>query len=746
MKKVELLSPAGNMEALLQAIHAGADAVYLGGKKFGARAYASNFDNEEMTKAIKLCHLYGVKIYVTINTIIYEKEIEESLNYIKFLHENGVDALIMQDLGLISIVRQKYPNLEIHASTQAHNHNDEGLKAMRDIGITRVVLAREMSLSEINELSTNIEKEVFIHGALCISYSGCCLFSSLNGGRSGNRGECVGSCRLPYELYSNDKLINVKGEYLLSTKELCTIEHLKELLDSNITSFKIEGRMKSPEYVGYITRLYRTLIDKYYSNEEMIVSEEDLLNIKKLYNRELTKGFLFNSTNKELMNIKTPNHIGIPVGEVVSYDKDKIRIKLSYDLNQEDGIRLPNNEGMIVNMLYNEKGLLVNKIFENNIAIIDNKINLSIKGIVSKTVDSLLMKDLKNYEEKKINITIKCNLTVGKEIELILDDNEFEVIVKGQMIEKAINAPVSAERIKEQLLKLGNTPFKCFNIEINLSEEVFISIKELNELRRLATEKLIFKRENRKKEVLINDIEQLPLNNNSNDKLSINILVRDEDQLVEAINNNVDNIYITDYKLYNKYKSNKTIYYRTKRVNNVNKDFNNLNILATELGSVYKYSKNNSVVSDYYLNVVNSNTIRYFDILGVKRVTLSPELNYDSIKELMNDKYNVELVIYGKVELMVMKYCPLNLLINNDNDNCMVCRADNHYYLKDRIGNKYEVLGEDGITHIMHYKNIDMSGDLDKYKKLGIKNYRIELLSESKEEVAILINKIRRLL
>ena len=214
----ELLSPVGNKECLYAAINNGADAIYLAGTNFGARKYAKNFTNEELKEAVDYAHLYGVKVYVTVNTIIYEEEIEELLKYIDYLYQIGVDALIMQDIGMISLVRQKYPNLEIHASTQMHNHNNEGITLLKELGIKKVVLDRELSLEEIKKINVDIEKEVFIHGALCNSYSGCCLFSSMNGGRSGNRGECVQSCRLPYKLIKNNSYINTKNKYFNLSK------------------------------------------------------------------------------------------------------------------------------------------------------------------------------------------------------------------------------------------------------------------------------------------------------------------------------------------------------------------------------------------------------------------------------------------------------------------------------------------------------------------------------------------------
>ena len=254
MKKIELLAPAGNMTGLVAAIEAGADAVYIGGYAYSARSYAGNFSNEEIVEAINYAHLYGVKIYVAVNTIIYEDEIETFINYIDFLHTNNVDAIIIQDLGMLDLIRKTYPNLEIHASTQMHIHNLEGVKFAKKYGLKRVVLARETSIELIKEIKkeVDIDIEVFGHGALCVSYSGQCLMSSLIGGRSGNRGSCAGTCRLPYDLVSIDenkqKILN-QNKYLLSMKDLNTLENIGSLIEAGVDSFKIEGRMKREEYI-----------------------------------------------------------------------------------------------------------------------------------------------------------------------------------------------------------------------------------------------------------------------------------------------------------------------------------------------------------------------------------------------------------------------------------------------------------------------------------------------------------------
>ena len=311
----ELLVPVGNWESLEIAVKSGADAVYLAGKKFGARAFADNFTDTEMQDAIKYCHLYGVKIYVTVNTLVFESELEDVKKYIGFLHINGVDAVIVADIGLIAWIHDKYPNLEIHASTQVHNTNQEGIDYLTSLGVKRVVLAREMSLGEIEAIN-GVEKEVFIHGALCVCYSGQCLFSSLVMERSGNRGACAQPCRLPYKLKKDDQILELDSEYLLSPKELNTTTYFDAIMRSDIYSLKIEGRMKSSFYVGCVTRLYRTLIDSYYQTGKCVVDNDILNDLKVIFNREYTKGFLFSASNQELMNTHSPIHFGVTSGRV----------------------------------------------------------------------------------------------------------------------------------------------------------------------------------------------------------------------------------------------------------------------------------------------------------------------------------------------------------------------------------------------------------------------------------------------
>ncbi len=552
MKKIELLSPAGDLECLKMAVKCGCDAVYISGKEFGARAYAKNFTLEEIKEATKYCHLYDVKIYVTVNTLIEEEKQEEVLEYIEKLHNYGVDALIMQDLGLISITHQKFPNLEIHASTQTHNTNNESLKFLKNLGCKRAVLAREMNTQDIKKINTDIELEVFIHGALCVCYSGCCLMSSRMFGRSGNKGECAGPCRFSYDLYIDNKKQLQKDSYLLSTKELCLNKKIEKLIKLGINSLKIEGRMKSKYYVGYVTKFYRNLIDKYYNQEKLTYKEEEYKNLLKLYNREFTTGYLNNEEN--IINNKTCNHQGYPLGKVLSTG-NKIKIKLSDDITQGDGIRFSNGKGMICNYIYNEKGLLINSAKKNNIIYLDNKIGIKENYTVNKTLDKQLEKEIENIKDKKIQIDFKVQAHKNKNLTITIINKNIEITKSLGKVTKAINTPVTKQDITEKLSKLGTTPFKLNKIYFDIEKDIFIQIKNINILKRELVEALINQKTQTKQNIIKKDIE---LKSNCNKITNeISFLVRNETQLKTLLNHNIS-IYVEDLNLYNKYKKEKT--------------------------------------------------------------------------------------------------------------------------------------------------------------------------------------------
>lgn len=415
-KKVELLAPAGNYESFLGAVHAGADAVYLGGEKFGARAYADNFTTEQLCSAIQYAHLYNRKVYLTLNTLVKEKEMPQLYDYLFPFYEAGLDGVIIQDMGVFFHVKEQFPDLSLHVSTQTTITGIEGARMLKAFGAKRIVPARELSLEEISLIKSkaDIEIETFIHGAMCYCYSGQCLFSSILGGRSGNRGKCAQPCRLPYQIKGGKE----KALYYLSLKDMCTIEMLPSLIEAGIDSFKIEGRMKKPEYAAGVTALYRKYIDLYYeceNKENFLVDKEDKKKLSALYIRSEVQDGYYNRHNGASMVTK-----GKPG--------------------------------------YNES-------------------------------DEKLLKEIRDkYLEKKPCIAVTGNafFHAGKEAVFSIEGNGVEVTVKGTVVQSAIKQPMTKESIKKQLEKCGGTPFEIKNLHVETDGNVFMPLKELNELRRQA--------------------------------------------------------------------------------------------------------------------------------------------------------------------------------------------------------------------------------------------------------------------
>ena len=498
--KPELLAPAGGMEALVAAVENGADAVYLGARAFSARGYASNFSEEELEKAIDYAHLRGVKIYVTVNTLLKEGEMESALILLSRLREMGTDAIIIQDLGLISLSRKYLPDLPLHASTQMTLHNSEGVAFEKELGIERVVLSREVSLEDISKIKEKnyAEIEVFVHGALCISYSGQCLLSSLIGGRSGNRGYCAQPCRKKYRLYCAGKQVKTSGNYLLSPKDLNTTSGLGALIEAGIESFKIEGRMKRPEYVAGVVRTYRRLIDRYLKNPAgYSVSEEEQETLTQLFNRGFTSGYFFGNPRGKLMSRENPHNRGIPAGTVVSYDTrtKRIRVKLSNSLRLGDGIMVenaetrPEDKGKIISSMYTERGPVYSA-GKGEVIEIPFDSRAPSGSTVYRTHDKKLMDSLKKESESgamrpKIPLFLTAAITPGKPARLEIKDSDANIVVveSEYLVEKAEKVPTSKAQVEKQLTKLGNTIFEAAELNVSVAEDIFIPVGQLNDLR-----------------------------------------------------------------------------------------------------------------------------------------------------------------------------------------------------------------------------------------------------------------------
>ncbi|HPF82706.1 MAG TPA: U32 family peptidase [Bacilli bacterium] len=724
MKKPELLAPAGNMECLKAAILAGCDAIYLGGYIFGARAFSNNFSNDELLEALDYAHQYGVKIYVTVNTLIYENEVETFINYVKFLYESNVDAVIVQDIGMMDLIRQTFPNLEVHASTQMHIHNLEGVKLVSNLGLKRAVLARETSIEDIKEIKKNcdIELEIFVHGALCISYSGQCLMSSLIGGRSGNRGTCAGSCRQKYDVLDNNmKKLNI-DEYNLSTKDLNSLENIGQLIEANVDSLKIEGRMKSPTYVYLVTKLYRTAIDSYIENGKVIINKDDLYNLKKTFNRMFTKGFLFNEDNNNFINPYRPNHLGVEIGKVINVNNNKVSIKLNNPLNLNDGIRIIGNidYGQIVTKLQvNNKN--VNNANSGDIVTIYCDEKIQNNSVVVKTSDYLLNKEIDNLiktDKRKILIDGIININKDKKIELTINKDDISLTeYSDNEVEKAIKIETTKEDVFKQINKTGNTIFEFNNINIKIDNNLFVPIKELNDLRRKALDKLLIIIKNSRKNVIYGNYKRDVIEYSKENITSIYIKELEQYNLIK--NKNIDRIYV-DNDIYDSIDDKRKVLKLPRVINK----YNNYNehMLVGELGSINKYK---DIDTDFSLNIVNSYSVALLNSLGVKRITLSYELNDDQIKDIIFEyrkRYqkepNLAIIVYGKEEIMISKF---NLL--------KYYNALDKGYLRDRFNNLYKIIIKDNLMYIYNNKVLNKNNNI-KYFNLGINEIRYNMVDE----------------
>lgn len=493
---VEILAPAGNMESLKAAFAAGADAVYFGLPLFGARAFAQNFTLEQAKEVIEQAHQVSKKIYITMNTLIEEDQMEQAYSFAKALHEMGVDALIVQDLGLIHLLHHRLPQLELHASTQLSVTTPYQIEQLRKLGIKRVVLAREATIEQIEACAkTGMELEAFVHGALCISYSGQCRFSQVRYDRSGNKGACAQPCRMEYTLLEDGKAVATQGRYLLSPRDLSLINKIERMHQAGVYSFKIEGRMKSPEYVYQSVHAAKMAIAGH------PLTAEQLNQLKTAFNRGYTLGHTFEQTGLSLMNPKTSNHQGVEIGEVLFQKNDRVRVKLSADLCQNDGLRFVSGQyeaGGVANFIYDAKGKLINKAKAGQ--IVDIKINQRVnKGaIVRRTSSFEMTKEVENAIKKnkpQANVDFYFEATqIGQPLRLVASDGVHTVEVEQGELQQAKTAPTSPEQIEHALSKTGNSWASVRHIEIQLGDNPFIPNKMVNELRRLALEQLDQKR------------------------------------------------------------------------------------------------------------------------------------------------------------------------------------------------------------------------------------------------------------
>ena len=710
----ELLAPAGNMEALRAAVSNGCDAVYLGLEKFGARAYSDNFTIESLAEAIDYAHLRDVKIYVTMNTIVFEDEIADMQEQLEQLNAIGVDGIIVQDLAVFDYVAGNFVDMEVHCSTQMGIDDLEGTLLFKEMGADRVVMAREVDIADVKQIrkAAKIPIEVFVHGALCVSYSGNCLMSGLIGYRSGNRGRCVGSCRKPYELLDRETGLSFGTSYLLSMKDLNTIDHIEEL--KSIDSLKIEGRMKEPAYVANVVKRYREALDG-----DIRQTDKDAL--QKTFNRTYTEGYMFGEEPGNITNIQRPNNFGYEIGKVRGSYKGMYEIALTKTLHQNDIIRI-DHENEDVNLsvarLYDRDGMLINQ--ADKTCYIKIKEKLSPGDVVYKTKDYLFYKELEadlDKEFRRFPLDLKVYAYPGAALVIDAEGFGLQYLYESEeILEEAVNNPTDREQAVKHLSRLGDTVFTLGDVEFE-SYNAFVPAKLLNSARRQIVQGLydakLAKWKKRMKEDVPRESIAFPLQ-----KPYLTATVTTQEQYDACKACGIKDVYFDNI---------------IRRNQNVYEDREG-ELLLGGYGGIYRYWDTNPFVTDYSLNVVNAASCYDLYRLGAKRVTLSYELNRRQIQELIASYEEVnggnpalEMIVYGRAPLLFTKYCPLKKM-----GQCGSCRKRS-YELKDEYG-EFPVLNhEDCSTTILNGKVLNLLDEMPQID--GVEAFRLNFTIESGAEV-----------
>ena len=714
--KTELLSPAGNFDNFLEAIYAGADAIYLAFEKYGARAYAKNFSFEELEKALLIAHTLNKKIYVTVNTICKTSELIDAYQTIDKLYLLGVDGLILADLALVNYTISNYPEMEAHISTQMGVKDLEDVRFFEKLKAKRCVIAREASLKEIRKIkeSSKMPIEVFIHGALCVSYSGGCLMSSMISSRSGNRGRCSQCCRKEYTIYKNGNPITKKGFYL-SMKDLNTTNKLDKLLEIGVDSLKIEGRMKNEKYVRETTSIYRKIIDAY--------PNKSITSLDHVFHRSYTEGFIFGEDKGKIVNFEKANNEGELIGMVREYKNGYIGVSLTKSLKLKDRIRIGDLYFTIDEMLDSAR---------KPISSSDKFCFLSVRKNVlpnSNVYRMLEYEESHSLSEKyKVPLTIYASASINNPLVLTAFDGVSYTVMQSDALGiKSLKHPLSKETLINQM-KLHDTPYKLEYLEANIEDGVYYSIKDINDTRRKLLQELEkTKKPNRlaKKKA---EIQRFTFEKRSP---ILSVFVTTEEQYRASLELGVKIIYYKNYSPY------------------VNATYIECNepILVGNYGGLHYY-KNHEVVTDYTFNVVNHEACRVLYQNGANRVTLSYEMSLKEIQELVSNYQNenhgypnLEIICYGYQKLMTLKYCPLKSL-----GECGSCQK-NDYKLNDGI--KEFILTQEGcITSILNGSRLNLIDDLyeiSKYANVIRLNFTIESANEVKQIIKMYQHKLQNL-
>ena len=792
--KMELLAPAGDWDGLLAALAGGADAVYLGSKAFSARQYASNFDMEHLKQAADLLHLHRKKIYVTVNTLISDAEMSQAIDLLGEIYNIGIDAVIIQDLGLIGLAQKYFPQLELHASTQMTVHNGAGALYLKKLGIKRIVLARELTKEEVQAIkeASGLEVEVFIHGALCVCYSGQCLFSSMIGGRSGNRGRCAQPCRLEYQLFRDKEKIKTRGNFLLSPKDLALAEMIPELDRAGVTSLKIEGRMKRPEYVYTVVKTYRRLLDRYTENpDEYRVEPEELRKLSETFNRGFTTGYFGGKRNREIISVSRPNNRGVFLGRIINLNQDGLlSLRLDTDLAGGDLVEVWVSQGgrisATIEFLYDQCGnqLPAAKAGETVAFKVDGKVYPGDR--VFKIASAQLRNETKQAldpENPKLKIPCKAVVfgSLNQPLGLIFEDhdgNQGEAL-SSIPLQAARNHPLTTEVLRKQLGRLGNTPFRLGEIQNQLEDGLMLPLSELNELRRRAIGSLTQKKlapYQRRETALHFTLAQSDSQQGPKFASKLSVWVADLAGVIAAARSGADLIYAGGDELtgFHWDKDALTRAYEETRSEGAKLVIGLPRINREgQRGDWYKYfnillqtENDGIIVSDpgglelaisesdrplylnYTFNFFNQWSFRLPNRERIKQVTLSPELSLNQIIGVLKGYSSrdpaLECLVQGPLELMISEYCPIGSLVGEENGACRRHCKNGRYYLKDRLKLDFPIFTDQYCRmHLLNSVDLCLYPDLEKLAQLPL-TLRLELKTFDAKAVDLFVKRYKQ--
>ncbi|MBE6011094.1 MAG: U32 family peptidase [Lachnospiraceae bacterium] len=762
----ELLCPAGNKESFYAAINNGADAVYLGGKLFNARQTADNFTDTDFEEILDYAHVRGSKIALTLNTLYKNSELKDVFAFAVKMYLMGVDSFIVQDIGTAMKLKEYFPDIKLSASTQMSVHSLDGIKYFEKLGFQRVVLSRELSLKEIEHIksNTNIEIETFIHGALCVCYSGQCLMSSLIGGRSGNRGRCAQPCRMVYSLMKDGDKID-EG-YLLSPRDMMTLPILEDLAKAGINSLKIEGRMKSPEYVALVTRAYREALDRIKSGEGSL-DENAVKDVAQIFNRggSSTTGYYYNYAGSTMMSKLTPKSTGLYIGTVINYRDDrtgKCAIKLEDSVIAGDGIEIwtasENHAGAYINKA-GEAGEIIEVLVKGDIKRGDKVYKSYGKAVNDKG------KNLITQSKKQLEIEAEVSVKINEPVELLLRHKDITVRKQGELCTEALNKPLDEERIIAQLSKTGNTPYALKFKKVNIDGNIFVNLSSLNNLRREAIEEFQALHLNSFKKEAGDIGFSIKFNPSYSGLKRLTAKVENENQLKAAVLSGVYRVYypicekekiqeLLDFCI----KNNCEFYLYPPRIsrNDLNESFKSF-VKAIESSSIDGYLvstfgelhiireiSKKKIILDHSFNIFNSLSQEFYKSQS-DAMTLSMELN---VKDMQNiDGENTEIVIYGSQVMMATHQCPVGLYAGQKEKGkfCSLKGSSGRYFISDRKGEKFEVLRDcdNCIAYILNSHKLSVINRMTEILDTNFEFLRLSFLNESEKEVREIVLKYK---